>query len=175
MNMWVDRLVSEYEAGRKELAKKKGKLNTEFISDREDKKHINSMINDMSESIEWMKTGRRPGNLRGIDKRSAYQRRALIDMDLFPSLDIQPEEKEISEEQKCLLVNILVELSHRERQCYLLHMAQGYSMREVAEELKVSKASVQKFIERAKNKINRKLSCHTNVVRTRTGDEKAVM
>ncbi|AUJ25176.1 sigma-70 family RNA polymerase sigma factor [Virgibacillus dokdonensis] len=175
MNMWVDRLVSEYEAGRKELAKKKGKLNTEFISDREDKKHINSMINDMSESIEWMKTGRRPGNLRGIDKRSAYQRRALIDMDLFPSLDIQPEEKEISEEQKRLLVNILVELSHRERQCYLLHMAQGYSMREVAEELKISKASVQKFIERAKNKINRKLSCHTNVVRTRTGDEKAVM
>ncbi|WP_121639372.1 sigma-70 family RNA polymerase sigma factor [Virgibacillus sp. Bac330] len=175
MTMWVDRLVSEYEAGRKELIRKKGKLNIEFICDREDKKHINSMINDMSESIEWMKTGRRPGNLRGIDKRSAYQRRALIDMDLFPSLDIQPEEKEISEEQKRLLVNILVELSHRERQCYLLHMAQGYSMREVAEELKISKASVQKFIERAKNKINRKLSCHTNVVRTRTGDEKAVM
>lgn len=172
---WADKLITEYETGRKQLRQMRGKLNLELLEDKQDKKQINSMISDMSFSIEWMKLGRRPGNMRGIDKRSAYQRRALIDMDLFPSLDIEPEEKEISEEQKRLLVNILVDLSHRERQCYLLHMAQGYSMREVAEELKISKASVQKFIERAKNKINRKLSCHTNVVRTHTEDERALI
>ncbi|RFA37048.1 Fis family transcriptional regulator [Virgibacillus dokdonensis] len=161
---WADKLITEYETGRKQLRQMKRKLNLELLKDKQDEKQINSMISDMSFSIEWMKLGRRPGNMRGIDKRSAYQRRALIDMDLFPSLDIEPEEKEISEEQKHLLVNILMDLSHRERQCYLLHMAQGYSMREVAEELNISKASVQKFIERAKSKINRKLSCHTNVI-----------
>lgn len=161
--MWVDRLVMEYEDGRKELNRIKENLgDSEQV--RMDKTHVNSMVSDMSFAIDWMRTGRRPGNLRGADKRSVYQRRILVDMDLLPSLDIQPESRELDEEEKQALVNILVDLSHRERQCYLLHMAQGWSMQEVADELKISKSTVQKYIERAKNKVKRKLSCHTNVI-----------
>lgn len=155
---WADKLITEYETGRKQLRQMKRKLNLELLEDKQDEKQINSMISDMSFSIEWMKLGRRPGNMRGIDKRSAYQRRALIDMDLFPSLDIEPEEKEISEEQKRLLVNILVDLSHRERQCYLLHMAQGLSLSEIAKELKIARGTVQQYVNRAKEKISQKVS-----------------
>src|SRR5690606_17083986 len=136
--MWADKMIMEYEDGRKELGEMKRKLedhNEQIIGDKDfhevdlegkwqiernnqDKSKINSMINDMSFAIDWMRTGRRPGNLRGIDKRSAYQRRVLIDMDLLPSLDIQPEPKVLGEEEKQALVNMLIDLSHRERQCY---------------------------------------------------------
>lgn len=171
---WADKLLIEYENGRKGLVRMKNKLG-ETDLDKQDKTHINSMINDMSFSIEWMKLGRRPGNMRGIDKRSAYQRRVLVDMDLMPSLDIQPEERALNESEKQALINILIDLSHRERQCYLLHMAQGWSMQEIADELKIKKPSVQKFIDRAKNKIKVKISCHTNVIQTRIGDERALV
>ncbi len=174
MDLWADRLIDEYEVGRKGLTAMKSELDPEILEDKQDRKQINSMINEMSESIEWMRVGRRPGNLRGIDKRSAYQRRALIDMDLFPSLEIEPEQKEIAEEQKEALVNILVDLSHRERQCYLLHMAQGLSYSEIKKELGIGRSTVQKYIERAKEKINKKL-CRTNVVQTRIEDEEAVI
>lgn len=164
LEIWADKLLIEYEEGRKDLRRMKGKLNPDVLEDREDRKQINSMINDMSFSIEWLKKGRRPGNLRGIDKRSAYQRRVLLDMDLLPSLDIKPEERTLNQEEREAIVDILVELSHRERQCYLLHMANGWSMQEIADELGIKKPTVQKFIERAKNKINKMISCHTNVI-----------
>ena len=160
---WVDSLTEQYEQGRRGLNHMKNELG-DSLEDMQDKRQINSMINDMSFSIDWMKKGRRPGNLRGIDRRSAYQRRVLMDMDLFPSLDIEPEQRTLSESEKSAIREILIDLSHRERQCYLLHMAQGWSMQEIAEELNIKKSSVQKFIERAKNKIKMKVSCHTIVV-----------
>ncbi|GGB41603.1 hypothetical protein GCM10011409_18900 [Lentibacillus populi] len=171
---WADRLLNEYEQGRKTLYNMKCNLGDSEL-DKQDKSQINSMINDMSFSIDWMKLGRRPGNMRGIDKRSAYQRRMLLDMDLLPSLDIQPEEKTLNESERQDLINILIDLSHRERQCYLLHMAQGWSMQEIADELNIKKPSVQKFIERAKNKIKVKISCHTNVIQSRIKDERALV
>ncbi len=161
--MWADRMIIEYEDGRRDLQRIKNNLGDSEI-DKMDKTQVNGMINDMSFAIDWMRTGRRPGNLRGIDKRSAYQRRILVDMDLMPNLDIQPEPRELDDGEKQALVNMLIDLSHRERQCYLLHMAQGWSMQEIAEELRITKPTVQKYIDRAKNKIKRKLSCHTNVI-----------
>jgi positive control factor len=170
MNNWVDKLINEYEEGRKELRRMKNKLGNSEL-DRLDKTQINSMINDMTYAIDWMKIGKRPGNLRGIEKRSAYQRRVLLDMDLFPSWDLEPKRKELTEEQKKLIVNILLCLSHRERQCYLLHMAEGWSLQEIADELKLSKSTVQKYVERAKNKI----SCRTNVIRTNIEGERGIV
>lgn len=161
MKNWVDTLIMEYEEGRKELQKMKSKLGDSEL-DRLDKTQINSMINDMSFAIEWMKIGRQPGSLRGIDKRSAYQRAVLLDMDRFPSLDILPEERELTEEERKAITKVLLTLSHRERQCFIMHAAYQWSMQEIAEELNITKSSVQKYIERAKNKI----SCHTDVVQT---------
>ncbi|MEN2468207.1 sigma-70 family RNA polymerase sigma factor [Ornithinibacillus sp. JPR2-1] len=166
---WADELIMEYEKGRKGLHSMKNNLGDTEL-DKQDKTQINSMIGEMTEAIEWMKIGRRPGNRRGIDKRSAYQRRAIVDMDLFPSMDLESEQRELTEDEKRAILNVLVDLSHRERQCYLLHMAQGMSMQEIADELGIKKPSVQKFILRAKNKI----SCHTNVIRTRIKDERAL-
>jgi len=161
---WADRLIIEYEEGRSELNNMRDILNPEVMEEKEDRKHINSMINSMSFSIDWMKTGRRPGNMRGIDRRSAYQRRALLDMDMFPSLELDTEERVLQESEKQALIEILTDLSHRERQCFLLYYYNSMSMREIADELGIKKPSVQKFIERAKNKVKAKVPCHTNVI-----------
>ena len=112
----------------------------------------------MQYSIDWMKRGRRPGTIRGIDKRSIYQRRALLNMDLFPSIDMQPKQVYLSEEQKMKLINILVDFSYRERECYLLHMAYGLSYADIAEELKIKRRTVQQYVERAKEKVKTNVS-----------------
>lgn len=170
MDNWVDKLIIEYEEGRKDLYELKNRLGVSEL-DKLDRTQINSMINDMAYSIEWMKRGRRPGNLRGVDKRSAYQRRVLLDMDLFPSWDIEPEQRKLTEKEKKVVYEVLLLLSHRERQCYLLHMAQGWTMQEIADELKITKSSVQKYVERAKKKI----SCHTNSIHALLGGEKSII
>lgn len=153
MSNWADKLIQEYSYHKKELEYLKARLDPTNPKDNADLKIINSMIEDMSYALEWMKKGRRPGNLHGVDKRSIYQRRALLDMDLFPTIELETKESILSEEQKHQIINILVELSHRERQCYLMHMAYGMSLTEIAEELNLKKRTVQQYIDRAKDKI----------------------
>ncbi len=170
---WADELLMQYEDGRSDLHRMGDELNMDNLRDKQDKKQINSMISDMSFSIDWLKKGRRPGNMRGIDKRSAYQRRALIDMDLFPSLDIGTEEKVLSQNERKEIMDILMLLSHRERQCFLLHQAQGLSYAEIHRELKISRSTVQKYVERAKKKVENAL-CHASVMQARIEDERVI-
>lgn len=158
---WVDKLIIEYENGRRQLSKLKADL-TDSEIDKLDKTQINGMIREMSDVIKWLKTGRDPFKIRGIDKRSAYQKRVLYDMDLFPSLDIVPEElqeteRELTEEEKELITDILLALSPRERECYLLYHVNQLTYKEIHEELKISRASVQTYIDRARAKIKEKV------------------
>ncbi|CAH8709759.1 Fis family transcriptional regulator [Paenibacillus thiaminolyticus] len=44
-----------------------------------DMSFLSSMISDREYDIEWMETGRRPGNKRGIERRAAYQRERPVD------------------------------------------------------------------------------------------------
>lgn len=157
---WVDRLIMQYEEGRKELRKMKNRLGNSYI-DKLDKTQINNMIDDMTLAIDWMKSGREPGNRRAIEKRSIYQRQVLADMNLFPSLDIVPEKRELSEDEKRAIYDVLLILSSRERQCFIMHTAYMMSMSDISKQLGITKASVQKYIERARRKIEEKVSCHT--------------
>lgn len=165
MLSWVDRLVIEYEQGRESLQQMKSNLGNSEL-DNLDKSQINSMIREISDVIKWLKTGRDPFAIRGIDRRSAYQKRVLYDMDLFPSLDILPDsmqeiDRELTNEEKELVADILLVLSPRERTCFLLHHVNLLSFEEIAQELNLSKSSVQSYIQRARNKIKNKVSCHT--------------
>lgn len=161
---WVDRLIFEYTEGRKLLKVKSA------TSNEVDRKRINSMINEMSDVIKWLKTGKDPYKFKSNERKSAYQRRVILDMDLFPSLDILPESYEntesgaLTESQKELVAEILIELSWRERQCYLLHIANERTFQEISIELGITKSSVQSYIDRAKKKVSKKMSCHTDAM-----------
>jgi positive control factor len=155
MKTWVEDMIEEYSEGKKQLENYRGQL---VHWDSEEDRIVGEMISDMQYAIDWMRKGRRPGNYRGVDKRSVYQRRALLDMDLFPSVDLKPKQIYLSDEQKNTLMDIMVTLSHRERQCYILHMAQGWSLQEIADELDLKKRTVQQYVDRAKEKVRKKVS-----------------
>lgn len=148
MTAWVDTLIHEYSEGRKELHNMKSKLNDYNV---DDKAHISSMISDMTYSLDWMKKGRRPGNRRGVDRRDNYRRTAYVEMDIFP--EFMEEKSDISHELKLRLIDVLLEFSDRQRECYLLHMSKGFSYSQIAEFLHISRGSVQNHIVRAKKKL----------------------
>jgi len=59
----------------------------------------------------------------------------------------------MTDHQKKALYDILIELSWREKYCWLFHTAYMYSFRDIAEMMKISRSSVQTYIERARKKI----------------------
>ncbi|WP_244898698.1 sigma factor-like helix-turn-helix DNA-binding protein [Sporosarcina koreensis] len=64
----------------------------------------------------------------------------------------------MTQEENILLSQIFGAMSLREQQCYILHIGQKMSMGRIAEEIGVSKATVQKYISRAKEKVLERVS-----------------
>ncbi|WP_340084190.1 sigma-70 family RNA polymerase sigma factor [Siminovitchia sp. FSL H7-0308] len=159
---WADRLIQEYLDGKSQLIRLYKSLDKADPVDREDRKRISRMIDDMDFAIEWLKTGRQPGTYRGIDKKSIYQIRSLECMDLIPDIteeleDATERKPKMTREEKVILADILSSFSLRERQCFILHKAHGLSMQRIANELCLSKATVQMYISRARKKAEKRL------------------
>jgi positive control factor len=158
----MEELLKQY----KETLKETKKL-LEKASD-EDKKIIRGMISDLEFAIEWMTTGRRPGNRRGVERRAAYQREKPFDpllMQKFfrsnePVYEWDNHEKEdvITSWDRERIEDALSVLTDREREVYL--MSRGYCLTysEIANYLCISSSSVQTMIERAEKKIKRRIN-----------------
>ncbi|MEK4712257.1 sigma-70 family RNA polymerase sigma factor [Sporosarcina sp. FSL K6-5500] len=162
MLSWVDKLVPEYIEGRQDMKKRADQVDRANPIEMNDLKQFNSMIDSMSYSLEWMTTGRQPNTYRGVDEKAVYQRRSYENIDLIPDIAEQLEsevEKKLymTKEEKIILADILSSFSLRERQCYILHMAQGMSWSEIADELGVSKSTVQTHITRARSKVEKRI------------------
>jgi len=84
---WADLLIKEYKEGRKQLRKLENSYDREDIYENEDRKKVSSMISDMTFTVKWLETGRMPGSIRGIERRSVYQNSVQMDMDIFPHHD----------------------------------------------------------------------------------------
>ncbi|WP_010276454.1 sigma-70 family RNA polymerase sigma factor [Paenibacillus senegalensis] len=153
MKTWIETLTDEYSETNRELKRYRESLDRTDEAGRDEFTVVGGMINDMDFALQWMRNGRRPGNRRGIERQSVYQRTALLDPDIFPSLDLETPEKPLDDRDKRKLVDMLWNLSARERQCYLLHMSYGMSYAEIARELALSRRTVQQYVERAKEKI----------------------
>lgn len=162
---WADELIQEYTVGRQDLKKRADQLDRENPIDMQDLKQFNSMIESMTFSLDWMTTGRQPGTFRGVDEKSVYQRRSYENIDLIPDIAAQlREENDINKkhlfmthEEKIIMADILSSFSLRERQCYILHVAQGMSMSAIGEEIGVSKGTVQGYIEKARKKVRERV------------------
>lgn len=162
---WADELIQEYTAGRQDLKRRADRISRDNPVEMQDLKQINSMIESMTFSIEWMQTGRQPGTYRGVDEKAVYQRRSYENIDLIPDIaeqlkeegDINKKHLFMTREEKVIMADILASFSLRERQCYILHVGQKKSMSEIAYELGVSKSMVQQSIRRAKSKIKERV------------------
>jgi len=124
-----------------------------------DRKLIVEMIASCSYVIEWLETGRRPGNRRGAERLASYQREIPTDPALLPvqgSTDIygfEEPEREEDDGRSSRLAAAMRGLTERERDCYSLAHGQGCSLSEIAELLHISKSSAGTYTTRAQRKI----------------------
>ncbi|HFK1514987.1 TPA: sigma-70 family RNA polymerase sigma factor [Bacillus cereus] len=134
----------------------------------EEKKIFSSMISDVEFTIEWLSTGRRPGNRRGIERRAAYQRERAVDPLLMQRYfrgtdnhiyewDGHQKEHVIGEWDKIRLEDALSLLTIREKEVYFMSRGHCLTYKEIANYLDLSCSTVQTMIERAEKKIARQI------------------
>lgn len=149
-------LLLEYKKSREGLNKMIDRLG-DSDKDNEDRKTLNSMKRDVDNVINWLMIGYDPDNPRGVNIKYAYDVTHYPNMDLLPDMR-EPLQKEreslrISKEQRKIIYRLFETLTDRERDCFILHMAQGHSMQETGDKLGISKSSVQVYIDRVRSKI----------------------
>lgn len=125
--------------------------------DIDDKSTINSMIRDVTFIIDWIESGSNPEELRGTNIKNAYHIKYLPNMEILPDITDQlKQEREslaLTKEQKNIIYMLFDVWTDRERDCFILYVSENKSMGEVADELNLSKPSVQTYIKRAKEKV----------------------
>ncbi|ANU13478.1 RNA polymerase sigma-70 factor [Planococcus halocryophilus Or1] len=161
MTVWADELLHEYGIHKKDLERRRDRIDRTDFHQKQDLTQINSMIESMTFSMDWMEIGRQPGTYKGADKRNIYQRQSFASMDFIPDITVQleegPKQLYMTAEEKIILADIFAALSFRERQCFILHEASGLSMGKIADEVGLKRRTVQQYIERAREKIKIKV------------------
>lgn len=171
---WADKLIEEYEQSRSKLAGVATRLDAQTKrlqaidapvpkKLKEEKSILNSMMENMTFAMDWMKSGRNPDAKRGVDKRAIYQRQFFESLEVIPDItdqlyDIDSKQLYMTQQEKEKLAKIFASWSHRERYCYIAHTVEGKSWQTIAEELNVSKSSVQTHISRARKKVEKVLA-----------------
>ncbi|RNB72162.1 sigma factor-like helix-turn-helix DNA-binding protein [Brevibacillus panacihumi] len=125
-----------------------------------DRQLLGEMLGESEWIIEWLETGRMPGNRRGIERRAAYQREKLVDplrMQAFAARSTAGSPSNLTEWELNQIEDALCVLSERERECYVLAHGQGFSHEYIADLLRISKGSVDSYIARAQEKITDRL------------------
>jgi RNA polymerase sigma-70 factor (ECF subfamily) len=143
MQTWVEDLVAQYSVRSEVLREYRDKLDKTDQQEKIEASTVAGMIAELRYSITWMRRGRKPGQLRGIDKQQIYQRNAVAEL--------------LQADEQLQLLDILLTMSPRERQCFLLHYSKGLTQNEIASILQLSIRTVQTFLKRAKSKAQQEL------------------
>lgn len=134
-------------------------LEAEIAVLESDMKTLGEMISGVEYSLEWLETGRRPGNKRGVERLAAYQREKPIDPVQLQAYIAKTssggavQSERISDKERERIEFALGELTPRERACYEMVRGNGLPYSEAAELLGIEKSSVQWFIESAEEKL----------------------
>jgi RNA polymerase sigma-70 factor (ECF subfamily) len=117
-----------------------------------------SMIRDCEYIVEWLQSGRRPGNKRGIERYAAYQREVLCSSEVLDRHPAPPPPRRLVVNDYNRIVQALNILSGRERACYEMYYAGLWSEYDIAERLGISRDSVHEYLDRAQKKIKKFIS-----------------
>jgi positive control factor len=157
-------LLKEYKETRRQLkrayeSRKEGEkvLDNQAITERQ---LLSEMIGDVEYVIEWLETGRRPGNRRGIERRAANQRVRLMDpirMQAFVARSTAGSPANLTEWERQQIEDALCVLSERERECYVLAHGECFTHSQIADMLGITKSSVDTHIKRAQQKISERV------------------
>ena len=147
MRTWVEELIEQYTSGVRDLERYRKSLDRTNPYEAEEAKTVSGMLSDMRYALDWMRRGRRPGSRKGAERRDIYRRRELL-------ARVEP----LTEEERRRLIDCVAVMTERELACWLLHMAHGLTQNEIADRMNISRASVRVYLERAKRKVQEKIS-----------------
>lgn len=147
MRTWVEELIEQYTSGVRDLERYRKSLDRTNPYEAEEAKTVSGMLSDMRYALDWMRRGRRPGSRKGAERRDIYRRRELL-------AQVEP----LTEEERRRLIDCVAVMTERELACWLLHMAHGLTQNEIADKMNISRASVRVYLERAKRKVQEKIS-----------------
>ncbi|MEK4854806.1 sigma-70 family RNA polymerase sigma factor [Paenibacillus sp. FSL H7-0756] len=142
---WIETLIGQYAAETHVLERYRDSLDLSLPAAAEEAETVSGMLADMRYALTWMRRGRRPGSRRGAERTDVYRQREVY---------VKLSGAQMGGAERLRMVEALLALSDRERTCFLLHMAQGLTLQEISDKLDLSKASVQKYVTRAREKIS---------------------
>ncbi|MDF2649634.1 MAG: sigma-70 family polymerase sigma factor [Paenibacillus sp.] len=125
-----------------------------------DKPMIKEAMSDITYAINWMHTGKQPGNKRGIERRSAYQREKLMDpvrMQSFVARTNAGGVSNLTDDQRYQIEDALCRLSPQERACYEMKHGQGFSFKYIPKLLNIERGTVESYVNRAQKKVSQDL------------------
>lgn len=112
-----------------------------------------SMVSSTEWAIRYMETGEIPGTKWSVARWSIEDREVLFDPQVLDRVFTLPAATpEVSEGVRLMLEHLMMCLSRREREAFMLIKGQGYSYSETAEHMGMSKGSVYNLIKRAEKK-----------------------
>lgn len=116
-------------------------------------------------AINWMKTGHPPGNIRGVERRAAYEKEKPIDPLLMQryfrsqeptySWDDHEQEHVITPSEKQVIDAAMSSLSPKELEVFLMFKGYSFSQYKIAEMMGISRSSVKTMINRANKKVSK--------------------
>lgn len=147
MRNWAEELIEQYTSGVRDLERYRKSLDRTNPYEAEEAKTVSGMLSDMRYALDWMRRGRRPGSRKGAERRDIYRRRELL-------AQVEP----LTEEERRRLIDCVAVMTERELACWLFHMAHGLTQNEIADIMNISRSSVRVYLERAKRKVQEKIS-----------------
>jgi len=124
--------------------------------DKAQRELLGSMLSDCDFALEWLKTGRRPGTRRGVErayKVSSWDPAWLEAYHSPNGWSVQRERRDLTADERFRIEDAMRDLTDRERQCFMMYHVDGMSEYDIAQELHLGRSTVQTYLERAKEKI----------------------
>lgn len=155
-------LITEYEAALIDVKRMRETAN------EKDHALLGGMESDLKYALEWMKTGKKPGPVRGIERQAGEYRELSFDPLLmqryFRSTDSSEygwddhyQEDTLGRYDKERLQFALGCLTDKQREIYMMVKGYCFSWQQAADQLGVSKSTIQSALEQSDRRIAKAL------------------
>ncbi|EOZ8385268.1 sigma-70 family RNA polymerase sigma factor [Listeria monocytogenes] len=128
---------------------------------------LNSIIDSLEYSIEWMELGHEPAPRRAIHRRSGLQREVCVtDIETMRqwfvyehgiAYDFEDNEPKISEWDKIRMEDAMSTMSTQEKKVFLLKHEKNLSYSQISDEMEISVRSVRSYLHRGEEKIQNQI------------------
>ncbi|EAE9581468.1 sigma-70 family RNA polymerase sigma factor [Listeria monocytogenes] len=128
---------------------------------------LNSIIDSLQFSIDWMELGHEPAPRRAIHRRSGLQREICVtDIEKMRqwfvyehgnAYEFEDNEAKISEWDKIRMEDAMSTMSAQEKKVFLLKHEKNLSLSQISDELEISIRSVRSYLHRGEEKIQQQI------------------